>query len=98
MKRSAFILATALSILVLGSAGCKSMAKAAAKHWAKKKQKEFVAKCNNMTAKKPGINSVEFCDCVIDIVMEAYPNPDEGMQINLLQLMDLGRDCIKKKP
>jgi hypothetical protein len=94
MKRTILVSAVA-ALALLSAPSCKSLAKAAAKHWAKKKQKEFVAKCNNMVANKPGIKGDQFCGCVLDFVMEAYPDPDKGMQIGLLELLDMGKDCLK---
>jgi hypothetical protein len=96
MKRTILVslgLAFALSM----SPGCKSIAKSVAKRWAKKKQKEFLQKCNNMVANKPGIQAGNFCTCALDLVMEAYPDPEKGMQIGVMELLSVGKDCIGKK-
>jgi hypothetical protein len=95
--RKTIIFSIILAFGVSISPGCKSLAKSAAKRWAKKKRKEFVEKCNNMMVNKPGIKAPEFCDCVLDLVMEAYPKPEEGMQVGVLELISLGKECVTGK-
>jgi hypothetical protein len=95
--RKGFFAAALLGLALSLSPGCKSIAKTVAKRWAKKKQKEFLQKCNNMMTGKPGINGENFCSCVLDVVMEAYPDPEKGMQVGAMELVNLGKDCIGKK-
>ncbi len=84
-------------IAIIGSLslfGCKALAKKAAKRWAKKKRVEFLGKCNDSNAVKFMSDSEEFCDCALDLVMEKYPDPEEGLALKIVEVIKMAKDCV----
>ena len=84
------------SLVIFSAESCKSLAKASAKRWAKKKRKEFLHKCNDGAASKFGEKGEEFCDCALDLVMDKYPNPDDGLSLKFIEILKLTKDCISQ--
>ncbi len=74
--------------------GCKALAKKAAKRWAKKKRVEFLTKCNDSGAVKLMSDSEEFCDCALNLVMEKYPDPEDGLALKIVEVVKMAKDCV----
>jgi len=85
---------TALLIFYIPQSGCKSVAKAAAKHWTKKQIKKFKSKCNESAVAKWNKEKGEkFCDCATDIVMEKYKNYDDAEKLDFATVIATARSC-----
>jgi hypothetical protein len=92
IKSVLFILAIAGTTSLFG---CKALAKKAAKRWAKKKRTEFLTKCNDSNAVKFMSDSEGFCDCALDIVMDKYPDPEEGLALKVVEVIKMTKDCVQ---
>jgi Na+/alanine symporter len=73
---------------------CKALAKAALKHWSKKQVKEFVANCEDKSAKFVGEeNAAKFCNCAVDVVAEKYHNYEDAKSISIMEIVKIANDC-----
>lgn len=95
MKKYLAFLVVAI-VVAGGMTSCKALAKSAAKRWAKKKRKEFLTKCNESNAVKLISDSEGFCDCALDVVMEKYPEAEEGLALSIADVIKMTKDCISR--
>lgn len=84
---SAFFLAVSLP-------SCKAIARAAGKRWARKKRKEWLQKCNDSALGRFGERGKDFCDCALDVVMEKYPDAEDGLALTFFEIIKTTKDCI----
>lgn len=71
-----------LFVLVAGILTSAAIITSADKGWSKKEQKEFMKSCTAELKGQKGIDAKGYCSCMLDKVMEKYPNPDEGQNID----------------
>ena len=80
--------------LVFGLAGCKALAKGAAKWWTKKQIKEFVANCEAKSSKLLGEERAKkYCDCAVDEVAEKYHDFDDVKKAGIVTVLKIAKDC-----
>ncbi len=93
LKKIIFLAIVALFTAAL-FISCKSIGKAAIKHWTRKQKKEFVAKCKDGAVQRFGERANEFCSCVVGIVEEKYPKAEDGLALSFLEVLKLSKDCV----
>ncbi len=84
---------TLLSLTAVITPSCKSMAKAAAKHWTKKQKKMFVKKCKDGVVGQFGEKANDICSCVSEKVEKQFPKIEEAMEMSAFQLLKIAKDC-----
>ena len=95
MKKSLSILPVLFVLLVaLPQPSCKSLAKAAVKHWTKKQRKEFIAKCKDGAVTAFGDNTNEVCACVATSVEENMPNYEDAKAVTVMKMISMGKECL----
>lgn len=77
-----------------GLMSCKAIAKTAAKHWTKKQIKEFVANCEEKSARLLGEEkATKYCNCAVDQVAEKYPDFNDYKKIGIVEALKIAKDC-----
>ena len=80
--------------LALSMSNCKAMARAAAKYWTKKQIKQFVADCEEKSAKFVGEDKAnQFCDCAVDQVAEKYQDYKSVEDVKIMEILKIANDC-----
>jgi hypothetical protein len=95
MNKNVFFLSLFLTFALLGHFSCKNMAKAAAKHWTKKQIKKFKNYCTEKTSNKFGNErAISFCNCATNLIMEKYPNADDALNLQLMDIISSAKECV----
>jgi hypothetical protein len=89
LKKIAFVALISLSFM-----SCKAIMKGAAKHWTKKQIKEFVADCEQHSAKLLGEEKAKiYCDCAVTKVADKYTNYEDVKKAGIVEVLKIARDC-----
>jgi len=93
-KMSSFF--TLLIVLVFATSlgSCKSMGKAALKHWTKKQRKEFVTKCQEGALMRLDENANEKCSCIALIFEEEFPKYEDAKAVTVTKMLARGKECL----
>jgi hypothetical protein len=94
MRTKYLFIAILLFTGITSEYSCKSMAKAAAKHWTKKQIKEFKKNCNEKaTSKFSSEKAVSFCDCATDVLKDKVPDFTKAMALSLGEMIKEAGKC-----
>jgi hypothetical protein len=98
MKTKIFAILTVVLLagaITTSTTGCKSLAKAAAKHWTKKQKKKFIAKCKDGTVKRFGDKANAKCGCIAEAAEKKFPKAEDAMAMSVLEMIKIAGDCVK---
>lgn len=95
MRYRLFIALLLLIPFSLSTESCKSIAKAAVKHWTKKQIKSFKSDCETKVSKRFNPEKAkQFCDCATGTLSEKYPDAEQAKALNMLQLLSEASKCV----
>lgn len=97
MKTRIFISLFIVGGILFTEQSCKSVAKAAVKHWTKKQVKSFKKNCQEKVSSKfDEENATSFCDCATGTLSEKYPDFEKANALSMLQLITEAAGCVKQ--
>lgn len=95
LRTSLFILLTLA--FVTPEYSCRSMAKAAAKHWTKRQVKKFKKNCKSkLNGHLPEAKVEAFCGCATDKISQSF-DLDKANQLDHIALLKEAASCLLNK-
>lgn len=88
MKKSTLTLFLLSALFILNSCGGK-------KKWPDADQKAFMDSCVPGAAENPSIDANKYCNCMLEKIMDKYPNPKDAEKMTMADMMSDAEKCLK---
>jgi len=63
------------------------------KEWPQEEQAEFMTECVPQASEAEGIDAAVYCDCMLQKVMDKYPDPEDAEKLDIGEMFEMAQDC-----